>query len=245
MEMYAAETARAGVLEVEGIVAIKFRRDALVVAMHRNDPALVALDAELADATAAAVVAAAALADVKKISTKTGDKAVSAAAPVATAYMGRSVATIKEDMKNREQLLIPYYHTVATSFADLHDTPGRMKAKDVITAVVPWATSRTYFYWRMRRRLIESKLICEILDENKALDGDFKQAQKQLSGVIDKAAFVDDKTFTLWMEKNGDHVTTALAGLAEKAAVAEISGKVKGLSAAAKAELLKLLTPSK
>lgn len=40
MEMYAAETCRAGVLEPEGIVDIKFRKPDLMKAMHRNDPSL-------------------------------------------------------------------------------------------------------------------------------------------------------------------------------------------------------------
>ena len=40
MEMYAAETCRAGVLEPEGIVNIKFRKPDLMKAMYRNDPNL-------------------------------------------------------------------------------------------------------------------------------------------------------------------------------------------------------------
>lgn len=47
-------------------------------------------------------------------------------------------------------------------FADLHDTPGRMKAKEVIRHQVRWAESRTFFYWRLRRRLRDFDLFNQI-----------------------------------------------------------------------------------
>lgn len=37
------------------------------------------------------------------------------------------------DLKRREDLLLPMYHQVAVHFADLHDTPGRMEAVEVIS----------------------------------------------------------------------------------------------------------------
>ncbi|KAJ1432269.1 carboxyl transferase domain-containing protein [Ochromonadaceae sp. CCMP2298] len=48
MEFYAAEDARGGVLEAAGAASIKFRDRDIVATAHRLDPALVALDAELA-----------------------------------------------------------------------------------------------------------------------------------------------------------------------------------------------------
>lgn len=36
-------------------------------------------------------------------------------------------------LKAREELLLPIYHQVAVQFADLHDTPGRMLEKGVIS----------------------------------------------------------------------------------------------------------------
>jgi acetyl-CoA carboxylase/biotin carboxylase 1 len=44
---------------------------------------------------------------------------------------------------------------VAVQFADLHDTPGRMAAVGVIRRAVPWASARSFFYWRLRRRIAE------------------------------------------------------------------------------------------
>lgn len=45
---------------------------------------------------------------------------------------------------------------VAHEFADLHDRSGRMKAKGVVRDILEWKTSRSYFYWRVKRRLAEN-----------------------------------------------------------------------------------------
>lgn len=47
---------------------------------------------------------------------------------------------------------------VAVQFADLHDTPGRMEARGAVRKVVPWSESRSFFFWRLRRRLAEFDL---------------------------------------------------------------------------------------
>ncbi|XP_040575050.1 acetyl-CoA carboxylase [Lepeophtheirus salmonis] len=71
---------------------------------------------------------------------------------------------LEAEMKLREELLAPVYHTVSVHFADLHDTPKRMKDKGVIRKVVPWEESRQIFYWRLRRRIIENQLTKRIKD---------------------------------------------------------------------------------
>ena len=55
----------------------------------------------------------------------------------------------------REAALLPAYQQVAVSFAELHDTPGRMKEKGVISDVVDWKNARSFFYNRLKRRLVE------------------------------------------------------------------------------------------
>uniref|UniRef100_A0A8C9YX11 acetyl-CoA carboxylase n=1 Tax=Sander lucioperca TaxID=283035 RepID=A0A8C9YX11_SANLU len=40
---------------------------------------------------------------------------------------------LENKLKEREEFLLPIYHQVAVQFADLHDTPGRMQEKGVIT----------------------------------------------------------------------------------------------------------------
>lgn len=40
---------------------------------------------------------------------------------------------LEKQLKAREDYLLPIFHQVAVQFADLHDTPGRMQEKGVIT----------------------------------------------------------------------------------------------------------------
>ncbi|XP_077999917.1 acetyl-CoA carboxylase-like [Glandiceps talaboti] len=72
-------------------------------------------------------------------------------------------------LKEREEQLLPIYHTVSVTFADLHDTAGRMQEKGVITDVLQWKTSRKFFYWRLRRLLLEDKVKAKIMAANSEL----------------------------------------------------------------------------
>ncbi len=76
----------------------------------------------------------------------------------------RSEEQVLADIKAREKLLSPVYHQVATAFADLHDTPGRMTAKGVVRRIVSWEQSRVFFYWRLRRRLAECAIVKRLRD---------------------------------------------------------------------------------
>ncbi|KAJ3169538.1 acetyl-coenzyme-A carboxylase [Geranomyces variabilis] len=69
----------------------------------------------------------------------------------------------------RERELLPVYHQVAITFADLHDTPGRMVAKDVVRRVVPWSAARRFFYWRLLRRVTEEGVLRSILAADSTL----------------------------------------------------------------------------
>jgi len=42
-------------------------------------------------------------------------------------------AAFEQQLKEREEQLMPIYHQVAVLFADLHDTPGRMQEKGCIS----------------------------------------------------------------------------------------------------------------
>lgn len=42
---------------------------------------------------------------------------------------------MEAQLRAREEFLLPIYHQVAVQFADLHDTPGRMQEKGVITVM--------------------------------------------------------------------------------------------------------------
>ncbi|KAJ8276600.1 hypothetical protein COCON_G00083520 [Conger conger] len=76
---------------------------------------------------------------------------------------------LETKLKEREEFLLPIYHQVAVQFADLHDTPGRMQEKGVITDVLEWRTSRQFFYWRLRRLLLEDMVMKKIQAANSEL----------------------------------------------------------------------------
>lgn len=40
---------------------------------------------------------------------------------------------LEAELREREEHLVPLYHSVAVMFADLHDTPGRMEEKGCIS----------------------------------------------------------------------------------------------------------------
>ena len=137
MEMFADPTARGGVLEVEGTTSVKFGKAHCVIAIHRLDAKTIALDAELAVAKLAANSAVPVQVDPEvekkpKKSKKSPKKGSDLTA------QARSVATIAADIKAREDALLPAFSSMAATFADLHDTPGRMKAKKVKPFSLLW-----------------------------------------------------------------------------------------------------------
>ena len=94
------------------------------------------------------------------------------------------IVNIESQIEAREKQLLGTYTQIATQFADLHDTPGRMKAKGCIRQIVPWKRARSYFYWRLRRRLVEFDVRRRILTAS---------GQKSLSDAEDiLASWFDD-----------------------------------------------------
>lgn len=136
MEMYADETARGGVLETEGTLDVKYRKKDVLATAHRLDAKLIALDKEL--------------------------RALDSAEAGANAG-ARPRDVVTKEIRARENLIFPTYHQVATQFADLHDTPGRMKTKGCIQGAVPWSRAREFFYFRFQRKMAEAKLIKRIV----------------------------------------------------------------------------------
>ncbi|XP_065178755.1 acetyl-CoA carboxylase-like [Sycon ciliatum] len=63
--------------------------------------------------------------------------------------------TLTKKLAQREQSISPMYQQIAVKFADLHDTAGRMLEKNVIHRALDWRSSRTFFFFRLRRRLEE------------------------------------------------------------------------------------------
>ncbi|XP_059157454.1 acetyl-CoA carboxylase-like isoform X2 [Physella acuta] len=115
-------------------------------------------------------------------------------------------ARLEAELKEREDHLVPLYHSVAVMFADLHDTPGRMEEKGCVTKVLEWAKSREFFYWRLRRRLLENhfkKLMKQhIPDSTQAqLDSMLSRWFVEDKGTINTYQYEDDKLTVEWLEE--------------------------------------------
>ena len=68
-------------------------------------------------------------------------------------------ASIKESaVQARQQVLLQPYRSVAVGFADMHDKAERMRAKGIVRKVIPWKNARRFFYWRLKKGIIEDAL---------------------------------------------------------------------------------------
>ena len=161
IEMYSAEGAKANVLEPTATVGLKYRKKKLLSTMHRIDPQLISLDASLA----------------KKEKISPNDVG--------------GINEIKKEIENRERGLFPIYNKIALMYAQLHDTPQRMKDVRVIKEVVEWRASRKYFYWRLRRKLSVSQSIDALVGDMALSENEWKKAQAMFDEFV-AANFVDD-----------------------------------------------------
>ncbi|KYK69048.1 acetyl-CoA carboxylase ACC1 [Toxoplasma gondii TgCatPRC2] len=89
---------------------------------------------------------------------------------------------LKEKIKRREAALEPLYLSIARFYADLHDRPERMKARGVISSIVNWKNSRTFFYWRAKRRLLQDDLEARILAADARLD--YTKARAKIEDLL-------------------------------------------------------------
>jgi acetyl-CoA carboxylase / biotin carboxylase 1 len=167
MEMYADKTSTAGILEPNGTVEIKFRKDELINTIKRLDDVHINLSTKLSEST-----------DEKE---KT---------------------EIKKQILAREHKLLPIYQNIAEQFVVLQDTPGRMKAKDTITDVLDWKTSRAFFYWRLRRKLIEHSIVKTISNEKLSFFDKLKLVRQWIEESSSKDVLTDDKALCEWFGLN-------------------------------------------
>ncbi|VDD78910.1 unnamed protein product, partial [Mesocestoides corti] len=138
MELFCTpDTCRGGVLEPEGTVEIKYRFKDLVAAMDRLDDECKQLVSE-----------------VKATTTTSPQQFV-------------DVKDLKDQLKQRHEQLMPSYQQAAHQFADLHDTPGRLTARGLVSACVEWRSSRAFFFALLARRLLEQEAVkCSQLAKN-------------------------------------------------------------------------------
>ncbi|KAL8321347.1 hypothetical protein RB597_007577 [Gaeumannomyces tritici] len=212
MEMYADVDARGGVLEPEGIVGIKYRKEKQLETMARLDPAY---------------------ADLKKRMLAAQEAAKNKGANM------EELEQIKKEMTKREEQLLPIYQQIAIQFADLHDRAGRMKAKGVIRDVIEWKEARRFFYWRVRRRINEEYLLRSIaratagaaaVSPSHKVSTQARTRHMQLlsawSGVpeFDRA----DREVATWYEENRQVVAEKIRALKSEAVAAEIRELIRG-----------------
>ncbi|XP_024897397.1 acetyl-CoA carboxylase 1 isoform X2 [Pteropus alecto] len=113
---------------------------------------------------------------------------------------------LENKLKEREEFLIPIYHQIAVQFADLHDTPGRMQEKGIINDILDWKTSRTFFYWRLRRLLLEELVKKKIHTANPELtDGQIQAMLRrwfvEVEGTVKAYVWDNNKDLVEWLEK--------------------------------------------
>ena len=187
MEMYADPDSRGGILEPAGITEVKFRLPDQLKIMHRLDPQLQLLDAEL---------------EMTDLEDDQND--------------------IKAQIKAREDLLKPVYLQAATEFADLHDKTGRMKAKGVIKAAVPWKRSREFFYYRAQRRIVEDDYIGKLQTADPSLTKE--KAETMLRGMY-SGDWEDNKSVVKFFEEKA----TELSDLVKTTKAAAVQAQIESL----------------
>jgi acetyl-CoA carboxylase/biotin carboxylase 1 len=113
---------------------------------------------------------------------------------------GAEKQTLEKDIKAREKLLLPLYTSVATTFADLHDKAGRMKAKGVIREALEWKNSRRYFFWRVKRRVLQDFMISKLQAVDKRLSHSEGMVKVRQWAEESKVDFDSDQQMVSWLE---------------------------------------------
>ena len=146
--------------------------------------------------------------------------------------------SLRSAIQARENTLLPLYAQISYEFADLHDRPGRMLAKGVVRDVVDWPNAREYFAWRVRRRLAQDGLV-------KALKG--ADANLAHADAVAKLAdmmggdWEDDRAVLGWFDSAKSQIDELVQQTRDAAIQKTVADLVDGLSAEAKAALLKSL----
>lgn len=135
-------------------------------------------------------------------------------------------------IRDRERSLLPVYEQISVQFCELHDTPGRMKAVGVIRQQVDWKTSRSFFYWRLRRKLAEFDLRKKIIDAAEVGRGVKTPTPLEATEMIKqwflatpgmtKAMWEDDRAMLSWMGENHKLLEQKVVGYTKECVVQEV-----------------------
>eukprot|EP00124_Ichthyophonus_hoferi_P000245 Ihof_evm1s9 gene=Ihof_evmTU1s9 len=84
-----------------------------------------------------------------------------------------------------------------------------MKAKGCISDILDWSTSRTFLYWRLRRRLLETKLVRDIMVANPKTtykEGADIVRHWLMDSELDSERYNDNKAVTDWLVNHKDEL---------------------------------------
>ena len=140
-----------------------------------------------------------------------------------------AVAALTKQYKARERKILPIYQQIAVQFADLHDTPGRMEAAGVIKAEVEWKHSRSYFYWRLRRRLAEFQIRRQVVKYDPSLSPVAASAVVEQWFVASGAPaedWQDSRKVLAWIGQQQGYLRQQLEALR----AASVAAKTKGMA---------------
>eukprot|EP01029_Cantina_marsupialis_P005679 TRINITY_DN1619_c0_g2_i2.p1 TRINITY_DN1619_c0_g2~~TRINITY_DN1619_c0_g2_i2.p1 ORF type:complete len:1268 (-),score=560.95 TRINITY_DN1619_c0_g2_i2:1218-5021(-) len=143
---------------------------------------------------------------------------------------GKPLDEVNAAIKARIEKVLPLYKQIANQFADLHDTPGRMHAKECIREVIPWNKSRVYFYWRLKRRLAEFDVIATLMKNDSALTREsavdlirkmFDEQARSLNCDVD-ALWNEDQRVLDWFAANREAIFANGKHLRQKHIASEV-----------------------
>ncbi|KAJ3603855.1 hypothetical protein NHX12_028596 [Muraenolepis orangiensis] len=233
MELYADRESRGGVLEPEGTVEIKFRKKDLLKTIRRLDPLSSSLALQIGEdilgdqaiLTVAVIHLAAILVRLVcgngGLGRRWGDRGAGGGWGDGTPELSeKDRKELETQLRAREEFLLPIYHQVAVQFADLHDTPGRMQEKGVITDILEWKNVRSFFYWRLRRLLLEQVVKRSILEANRDLsDGHMQSMLRrwfvETEGTVKAYLWDNNQAVVEWLEKHLSREDGALSAIHE------------------------------
>lgn len=139
---------------------------------------------------------------------------------------------IESQITSRENALLPVYEQISVQFCELHDTPGRMKSVGVIEKEVEWENARSFFYWRLRRKLAEFDLRKQLVDAAKVGRGVKALAPLEATALI-KQWFLetpatlqelwdDDKAVLSWMAEHYSYLEQQIVAYTKEIVIQEV-----------------------
>jgi len=144
-------------------------------------------------------------------------------------------ARITSDIADREKVLEPVYLSLAHEFADLHDRAGRMKAKNCIRDELQWKSCRSFFYWRIRRRISEDAFKDRLIE---ASGGSMSNDQANAKVLATLGGDIDDQAACAWYESNEAKMNVAVKEVRMENTVDAVSKLLEGLGAEEKQKIL-------